>query len=105
MVRHINTINNKPVLSQHAAQGGYELQALTTTDVSAAAMFFNQTDKNPKLLPLMTNHDFREALSFAMDRDEINEIVFLGQSKPWQTSPLPADKFYNEQLATQYLDA
>src|SRR5579875_867354 len=104
MVRHINTINNKPVLAQHMAQGGYDLQALTTTDVSAAAMFFNQTDKNAKLLPLMTNHDFREALSLAMDRDEINEIVFLGQSKPWQTSPLPADKFYNEQLATQYLD-
>ena len=103
MVRHINTINNKPVLAQHAAQGDYVLQALTTTDVSAAAMFFNQTDKNAKLLPLMTSHDFREALSLATDRDEINDIVFLSQSKPWQTSPLPEDKFYNKQLATQYL--
>jgi peptide/nickel transport system substrate-binding protein len=104
MVRHINTINNKPVLAQHAEQGGYVLQALTPSDVSASALFVNQTEKNPKLRPFLTNHDFREALSYAIDRDEINSIVFLDQSKPWQTSPLPDDKFYNKQLATQYLD-
>jgi peptide/nickel transport system substrate-binding protein len=104
MVRHINTINNKPVLAQHAAEGGYVLQALTPTDVSAAAIFVNQTDKNPKLVPFLTNHDFREALSYGIDRDEINSIVFLDQSKPWQASPLETDKFYNKQLATQYLE-
>jgi peptide/nickel transport system substrate-binding protein len=104
MVRHINTINNKPVLAQHAAEGKYVLEPLTTTDTSVSAMFVNQTEKNPKLLPFMTNHEFREALSYAMDREEINSIVFLDQSKPWQTSPLPQDKFYNKQLATQYLE-
>ena len=101
-VRHINTINNKPVLAQHAAAGGYVLEPTTGTDANAEGLFLNQTDKTPKLAELLRNHDFREALSLAMDRGEINDIVFLGQSTPWQVAPLPHDRFYNAQLATQY---
>ena len=101
-VRHINTINNKPVLAQHAAEGHYTLVATTTTDSTAETIYINQTNKNPQLRKLVNDRDFRQALSLGMDRDEINEIVFLGQSKPWQTSPLPQDPFYNERLATQF---
>ena len=104
MVRHINTINNKPVLSEHADAGGYVLQPLASTEAAASTLFLNQTDKNPKLRDLLRNKDFRVALSLALDRDEINDIVYLGQSKPWQTSPAEADKFYNEQLAHQFTD-
>ncbi len=102
MVRHINTINNKPVLAEHAAEGGYVLQELTPTDTSSMALWFNQSAKNPKTREWLRNRDFRMALSLAIDRDEINDIVFLGQGKPWQIGPLPIDKFYNERLGTQY---
>lgn len=101
-VRHINTINNKPVLAQHAKEAGYALQELPPTDSSAMALWFNQSAKNPKTREWLRNRDFRVALSLAMDRDEINEIVFLGQGKPWQVGPLPEDKFYNARLGTQY---
>lgn len=103
-LRHVALINNKPVLAQHEKSGHYSLVELDTTDVSAAALFLNQTDKNPALRALLTNHEFRRALSHGIDRDEINDIVYLSQSEPWQTSPLETDPFYNKQLATQYLD-
>ena len=48
------------------------------------ALWFNQSAKNPKTRDWLRNRDFRQALSLAIDRDEINEIVFLGQGKPWQ---------------------
>lgn len=102
-VRHTNTINNKPVLAQHAKEAGYVLQEMTPTDSSGMALWFNQSSKNAKTKPWLSNRDFRQALSLAMDRDEINEIVFLGQGKAWQIGPLPADKFYNERLGTQYI--
>jgi peptide/nickel transport system substrate-binding protein len=102
-LRHVALINNKPVLAQHAKASKYHLIELDPTDVSAAALFLNQTDKNSALRALLTKHEFRQALSHAIDRDEVNEIVFLGQSEPWQTSPLPRDRFYNKQLAEQYL--
>jgi peptide/nickel transport system substrate-binding protein len=103
MVRHINTINNKPVLAEHAAEAGYVVQELTPTDSSSMALWFNQSAKNPKTHDWLRNRDFRVALSLAIDRDEINDIVFLGQGKAWQIGPLPADKFYNARLGTQYI--
>jgi len=102
LVRHINTINNKPVLSQHADEAGYTLVELSPTDSSAMAIWPNETEPDAKLRPFMQNHDFRAALSLGIDRNEINDIVYLGQGKPWQVGPLPADKFYNEKLGTQY---
>ncbi len=104
MMRHINTINNKPVLAQHAAEGGYVLQEMPPSDSSAMALWFNQSSKNTKTHDWLRNREFRQALSLAIDRDEINEIVFLGQGKPWQIGPLPDDKFYNARLATQYIE-
>ena len=69
-------------------------------------MFFNQTDKNPKLLPLLTNHDFREALSLAhrSRRDQRDRLPRPEQAVADQPAA-ETDKFYNKQLATQYLDA
>ena len=89
-MRHVALINNKPVLAQHAKSGHYGLIELDTTDTSSAALFLNQTDKNPRLRGLLTNHAFRQALSQGIDRDEINQIVFLGQSEPWQNQPAGA---------------
>ena len=102
LVRHIITINNKPVLSQHAAEAGYSLVELTPTDSNAMALWLNQTNTNPKLRPFIQNKAFRQALSLGIDRNEINDIVYLGQSEPAQVGPLPADRFYNERLATQF---
>lgn len=102
LVRHIITINNKPVLSQHAKEANYSLVELTPTDSTAMALWINETEPNPKLRPLFQNKLFREALSLGIDREEINDIVYLGQSGPYQVGPLPQDKFYNEKLATQF---
>ena len=102
-LRYISTIGNKPVLAQNAKRGHYALVALTPTDANAVEIYLNQTDKNAKLRALLTNKNFRIALSEGLDRNDINQIVFLGQSQPWQGAPLPQDRFYNKQLATQYL--
>ena len=39
-----------------------------------------------------------------MNRQEIIDVVFLGQGKPSQTAPRPESKYYHERLATQYLE-
>ena len=101
-IRHISNIQNRPVLADNQAKGGYKLMSLPDINATAIAIFINQSTKNDKLRPLFRNKDFRIALSLAMDRKEINEISFLGQGEPWQIGPAPANKFYNEKLAKQY---
>jgi peptide/nickel transport system substrate-binding protein len=101
-VRHIANIQNRPVLSDNAAKGRYKVLSLPDLNATSAAVFINQSTKNEKLRPLFRNKDFRIALSLAMDRKEISDLVFLSQAEPWQIGPAKANKFYNEKLAKQY---
>lgn len=45
---------------------------------------------------------FRKAMSLAIDRDEINKIVYFGRASPRQTTVLPTSKFYEEEFAQAY---
>ncbi len=102
-LRHISGIQNRPVLSENQAKGGYKLFTSSGINANQVGLWLNHSTKNEKLRKLVHNHDFREALSLGIDRKEINDIVFLGQAYPWQSGPQKSSKFYNEKLATQYL--
>ncbi len=102
--RHIDAPANRPVFFDNAEQGGYEIFNLVQDDANAAGIFFNLTHKDPVIRELFNNKDFRIALSLAIDRPEIIDLVYFGQAEPWQTSPLPDHALYNEQLAKQYTE-
>jgi peptide/nickel transport system substrate-binding protein len=102
--RHIYSIQNRPVLAENAEKGGYTLMGLSNLAANTVAIYFNMSTKNAKLRELIRKKDFREALSIATDRKEINDIVFLGQGAPWQVGPLPQSRWYNEKLGRQYTD-
>jgi peptide/nickel transport system substrate-binding protein len=102
--RHIGLTQNLPILTENMAKGGYRVLKLEDISSDAAGLFLNQSTKNEKLRTLIRNKDFRVALSLATNRAEINDIVYLGQSSPWQIGPKKQNRFYNEQLATQYLN-
>ncbi|MDO6384796.1 ABC transporter substrate-binding protein [Uliginosibacterium sp. 31-12] len=103
-VRHIDAIQNRPLLSENAAKGKYTILNLVPTPTNSGALFLNYTTKNAKLRELIRTKDFRIALSLALNRKEINDIVYLGQGEPWQIGPLRQHRLYNEKLAKQYTD-
>ncbi|MDQ7988219.1 MAG: ABC transporter substrate-binding protein [Candidatus Dactylopiibacterium sp.] len=103
-VRHISAIQNRPVLAENQAKGKYKLVQSKGINANQVGLWLNHSTQNAKLQKLMRSHEFREAMSLAVDRKEINDIVFLGQAQPWQSGPQKGSKFYNEKLATQYLN-
>lgn len=102
--RHIFGIQNRPVLSENTAKGGYRVMALPGTGANSVGLWLNHSTKNAKLRPFLRNKDVRVALSIATDRKEINDIVYLGQGMPWQIGPLKQSKWFNEKLGTQNLN-
>jgi peptide/nickel transport system substrate-binding protein len=68
------------------------------------SVHFNQTTKNEAFRELFTNKDFRIAMSHAINRPEIIEVVFKGQGAPAQVSPLENSPLFSEGLANQYLE-
>lgn len=100
--RHIAPVQNRPVLAENAAKGGYSLIYLQSLNANSVGMYLNQSTKKEKLRRLIRNKDFRIALSLGIDRKEVNDIVYMGQGQIWQTAPLKESKWYIEKFGTQY---
>jgi peptide/nickel transport system substrate-binding protein len=103
-MRHFNTLTNKPVLYDNQAKGDYHLFDLVPVTSNAVVVHLNLTHKDPALRKIFQNKDFRIGLSYAINRKEIIDTVYVGQSKPWQAAPLDNSPYYNAQLATQYTE-
>ena len=52
------------------------------------------TSSDPAKRALYQNENFRRALSIAIDRDEFNEIIFLGKGTPRQATVHPSEPYY-----------
>ncbi|NMB12084.1 MAG: ABC transporter substrate-binding protein [Firmicutes bacterium] len=55
----------------------------------------NQTYEEDTVIgDLLRKAEFKQALSYAIDRDEINELVYMGTGKPISLSPLEGTSIY-----------
>jgi peptide/nickel transport system substrate-binding protein len=102
--RHINTLQNKPTLAQNAQKGGYRLLELVASSAQQMQIYLNITHKDPKMREMFANKEFRKALSYGINRKEIIELVYLGQSEPYQTGPRPGHPWHHEKLARQFTE-
>jgi peptide/nickel transport system substrate-binding protein len=102
--RHIDTLQNKPTLSQNMQKGGYRLVELVASSSQQVQIYLNMTHKNQAMRDMFANKEFRQALSLGIDRKEIIDIVYLGQSVPWQAGPRPGHPWEHKQLATQFTE-
>ena len=102
--RHINAFNNKAVFVDNMEQGGYVLTNQVPADSNVMEISLNLVHPDPVKQEIFTNKDFRIGLSHAINRQEIIDLIFVGQGEPWQAAPLPESPYYNERLGTQYLE-
>ncbi len=104
--RHIN-MSNYPVLVENQEKGGYRVVTWPTFGGSDAVLMFNQTyvAKDPAVGELLRNRDFRIALSYAIDREKIKELAFLGLGEPRQGVPAPNHPYYpGDEWAYKYTE-
>ncbi len=100
--RHIDTLQNKPTLAKNQQKGNYHFFETVNANSQQMMIYPNITHKDPAMRAMLGNKDFRKALSLGINRPEIIEIVYLGQSKPWQTGPRDGHPWFHEKLATQF---
>jgi peptide/nickel transport system substrate-binding protein len=79
-----------PVLLENQQKGGYKVYLDPADHGCDACLFVNQSfNADPEIGKWLTNADFRRALSMAIDRDQLNEVFWLGTGTPG--SPVVAD--------------
>jgi peptide/nickel transport system substrate-binding protein len=100
----INAPKNKSVFFDGQQKGKFHLFDLTPTTVNAMNILLNMNCTDPVVREIARNKDFRVGLSYAYNRQEVIDVVFLQQGKAAQTAPRPESKYYHDRLATQYLE-
>ena len=99
--RHISVLANKPTLSQNMQKGDYRLMTLVPSASQQCQIYLNMTHKDPAMRKMLGDKSFRQALSMGLNRQEIIDIVYFGQSEGYQAGPRPSHPWYHEKLARQ----
>ena len=89
-------ISEFPLLAENAEANGYIVNLHPDLRASEFGMVLNFTHKDPVLREIFNDIRFRRALSIAINRAEVQELVFLGQGKPRQPIFDPSATFYEE---------
>ena len=103
--RHID-MSSYPTLKQNEEANNYHVVTWPTFGGSDAAITFNQSYvANPEIGDLMRTQDFRVALSYAIDREAIKELAFLGLGEARQAVPAPNHPYYpGDEYAQMYTE-
>jgi peptide/nickel transport system substrate-binding protein len=102
--RHID-MPNYPVLKESEQKGGkYRVLMWPGFGGGDASITFNQTyNEDPAIGELLRTKDFRVALSYAINREQIRQAAFLGLGVIRQNVPAPWHPFYpGDEYALKY---
>jgi peptide/nickel transport system substrate-binding protein len=102
--RHINTLQNKPVLANSRAEGQYHFIDLQNTVTNDLVLSLNMNHKNAELRNVFQNKDFRVGLSHAINREEMIDSVWQRAGEPWQAAPARESEYFDEEFAKQYTE-
>ena len=91
-----------PILLEHRQKGDYAIDLRPT--IAMATFGFNVTSADPEKRRVFADLRFRQAMSVAINRAEINEVAFFGLGEPRQyTAFSPAPAFVPKALTTHMI--
>lgn len=102
---HNASNDDRALLFQTVEDSGMSVELVNVDSGNVASIHFNRTLTNDDFkAEVFANRDFRVAMSHAINRQEVIDILYFGQGEPAQVAPVADSPLYNEQLATQYLE-
>jgi len=103
--RHIDLMNLS-LYKENEEKGGYTTFLYNSLEENDAALAVNITVEGPKR-EYFGDADFRHALSYAIDKDAINDIAFLGLGVVGNLLPKPTNMYYpanGDELDKKYMN-
>ena len=85
-------------------KGNYRLRNWQQIIAADPGLTFNQNHLDPAKRELFQNVKFRQAMSLAINRDQMNELLFLGLGVPQQATIHFGAAFYDEKWATNFAE-
>jgi peptide/nickel transport system substrate-binding protein len=99
------SISDFPVYKRNEDSGGYKAYLGPDRNTSTALGFsLNLTHEDPVLREIFNDLRFRQALSLAIDRDDMNETLFLGLSEPFTAPVSPSWTGYEDWMGSHFAE-
>ncbi|MEM8531600.1 MAG: ABC transporter substrate-binding protein [Chloroflexota bacterium] len=103
--RRLGGATQRAVYIENQERSGYRFVEVVSSNMNEAIIAFNLTHKDEVKREVYNNKLFRQALSVAINRQEIIDTLYLGFGAPHQAAPRPeAEDFYDEEMATQFTE-
>ncbi|MEZ4630623.1 MAG: ABC transporter substrate-binding protein [Deinococcales bacterium] len=99
--RHVQSANFT-FYKENEAAGDYHVTIWKAASTNAVYPNINSPD--PVLAALFDTAQFREALSIAIDRETINDLIFDGLFEPRQASPVSGSPNYDPEFETRWAE-
>jgi len=93
---------NLPLYKTSEDEGEYKVILHPGVMGANIKLIMNQNHPDPELRSIYNNLKFRQALSVAIDRDEVNEVIYQGLGVPRQCAPLKTVSYYKEGWQEHY---
>ncbi|MCY4538958.1 MAG: ABC transporter substrate-binding protein [Chloroflexi bacterium] len=96
------TLLSFPTYRENEEGGNYRTALAEYSRGNEYSIMFNFTTENLPLREIFWDKRFRQAMSVAIDRSEINELVYFGLANASQNSPVPSSLFFEDWMPTHY---
>lgn len=98
------SLSNYPVFKQNEEKYGYHILTWPDAVPSKMCYFFNQSYPDESLRVIFQNAKFRQAMSLAINREEIQEVSYLGLGAIRAFTVVPASPYYQPELENLYAE-
>lgn len=103
--RRITGVKNRTVLVENQERGRYRVVPAGNPGFNESVLFFNfWQDRDPLRQRLYNDLAFRVALSVAINRQEINEILYKGLANPGNALTGPESPLYDQANADRHAE-
>ncbi|MGQ9629453.1 MAG: ABC transporter substrate-binding protein [bacterium] len=96
------SVKDYPLYKENEKKGGYRVQLARSTAGAQNHIAFNVNHPDPIKRQIFQDVRFRRALSLAINREEINKILYFGKGTPRQATAHPSVSYYKEEWATAW---
>jgi len=97
-------LRSYPLYKKGEKKGNYHVMLWKNLMGSDLAFNFNLTHKDPVLRKIFNDIRFRQAMSLAINRDEINQLLFFGKAVPRQATTDPSNSLYEDWMGKYYAE-
>jgi len=99
--RYLN-MRDYTFLQKSAQTSGVNVRLWQAGSGSQLALYPNLTASDPEWRKLMRDVRFRRALSLGVDREELNQVVYIGLATPSNNTIMPRSELFKQEYADKW---